>query len=158
MLKATAHHPCQIKTPSPLCVPVNPDEVPYVVIPTSVPRTNPPIEAGAFRRLSGLAIGDYGVVIVGDRIVPVIIADGGPAYKIGEGSTALLKALSEDGKPHTISSEATFVLFPRTWLPAATLNADTLPVDLKARGQACFEELMGSASSTAACHQIASSP
>lgn len=158
MLKATAHHPCQIRTPSALCVPVNPDETPYVVIPTSAPRTKPPIEAGAFRRLSGVSIGDYGVVIVGDKIVPVIIADGGPAYKIGEGSTALLKALSTDGQPHTISSGVTFVLFPRTRLPAADLNADTLPGDLKGRALDCFAALTGAAASIASCHQPAASP
>ena len=147
-LLATKHHPCLISKVGKFCVPVNPDEIPYVVIPTSVPamkwaKPTPKIDAGAFRRLTGVNFGDYGVVILADTVVPVIVADGGPAYKAGEGSTALLKALSADGKPRAISSGVTFVLFPRTRIDPAKLNADHLAASVAEAGQACFSALTG---------------
>ena len=152
MLQATPRHPCQVTTASRLCVPVDPDEIPYVVIPTSAPPKTA-IDGAKFRALSKVGIGDYGVVMAGGKIVPVIVADGGPAYKIGEGSTALLKALSAAGKPHTIGSGVTFVLFPKTRKPVGSLNADTLATDLKAVAQSCFDALTKASPSPGQCAQ-----
>ena len=63
------------------------------------------------------------MAIANGKTVPVIVADGGPANKIGEGSTALLQALSADGKPRTIATGVTVLLFPRS---AERLTVDTL--------------------------------
>jgi hypothetical protein len=55
-------------------VPVDADAVPYVVI----PEAGPPDVAGEFTRLTGVKVGDFGVVIANGRTVPVIVADTGP--------------------------------------------------------------------------------
>lgn len=136
MLDPTARHPCVIPTPTRTrCVPVNADEIPYAVIPVAAP---PGIDAGEFRRRTGLDFGDYGVVIANGRTIPVIVADGGPAYKIGEGSTALLRALSRDGRPRTIGSGVTFILFPGSRDPRSSLSPDTLARDVRSKGTALF--------------------
>lgn len=136
MLNPTPGHPC-VNPPFPRapCVPVNADEIPYVVIPIAAP---PGIDGGEFRQRSGLDFGDYGVVIANGRTIPVIIADGGPAYKIGEGSTALLRALASDGRPHTIGSGVTFILFPGSRDPRATLSPDSLAQRVRDRGTELF--------------------
>jgi hypothetical protein len=134
MLDPTPTHPCVIGTRT-SCVPVNADEIPYVVIPAGAP---PGIDGGEFRRRTGLNFGDYGVVIANGRTIPVIVADGGPAYKIGEGSTALLRALASDGRPHTIGSGVTFILFPGSRDPRSSLSPDTLERRARERGSALF--------------------
>jgi hypothetical protein len=61
------------------------DTVPYVVIP----------QGGEFSRLTGIQIGDIGVVLDGSKVVPVLVADRGPANKIGEGSIGLFEAIGD---------------------------------------------------------------
>ena len=39
-------------------------------------------------------VGDYAVVIFGDKIYPAIVGDGGPTFKVGEGSLRLAKELN----------------------------------------------------------------
>jgi hypothetical protein len=137
MLDPTPRHPCVIPASGRAsCVPVNADEIPYVVLPVAAP---PGIDAREFRRLSGLDFGDYGVVIANGRTMPVIVADGGPAYKIGEGSTALLSALSSDGRPRTIASGVTFILFPGSRDPRSSLSPDNLTQHVKDKGSALFD-------------------
>ena len=138
MLPATQAHPCIVGT-SGHCVPVDADTVPYVVIPGSAPSG---IDAGAFAAKSGRAVGDYGVVIANGRIVSVVIADQGPAYKIGEGSAALLKQLSSDDKPHTRSAGVTFIGFPNTHVAASTLSPDTFRAEVLAKGCAEYRKLV----------------
>jgi hypothetical protein len=117
MLKSTTQHPCLVAHASAsACVPVDADTVPYVVIPAAAPRG---IEAHAFTRLSRVGVGDYGVVVIAGKVVPVIVGDEGPAYKIGEGSTALLRAISSDGSVHTYGAHVTFVLFPGSSDPSS---------------------------------------
>jgi hypothetical protein len=135
MLNPTAAHPCVIHTASARqCVPVNAEEIPYAVIPVAAP---PGIDGGEFRRRSGVGLGDYGVVIANGRVVPVIVADGGPAYKIGEGSTALLHALASAGHP-TIASGVTYILFPGSRDPLASLSPDTLAAHVRQKGGALY--------------------
>jgi len=95
MLPATAAHPCVLRNePANRCVPVDSDRVPYVVLPLSGPRGAP---ASAFRDATGIRVGDVGVVIrEGHPAVPVIVADTGPFYKVGEGSMALHRALGNE--------------------------------------------------------------
>ncbi|WP_174286869.1 glycoside hydrolase family 75 protein [Sphingomonas bacterium] len=70
-------------------VPVDAGTIPYVVIPQAGPKA----VRGEFERLTGVGIGDFGVVIANGRTVPVIVADTGPYAKLGEGSLALHQAL-----------------------------------------------------------------
>ncbi len=75
---------------------VNPDEFPYVVIPTSGLKNITGNRSDAigreFRKLTGLARGDMGVVIYGDKWTPVFIADGGPFHAAGERFDARLRS------------------------------------------------------------------
>lgn len=104
-------------------VPVDADAIPYVVI----PEAGPGDAAGEFSRLTGVHIGDFGVVVTRTKVVPVIVADTGPYSKIGEGSLALHRALGneqckakdengacsrvdEDGQG--LPSDVTTILFP----------------------------------------------
>ena len=70
-------------------VPVDAETIPYVVIPWAGPS---PVR-GEFARLTGVGVGDFGVVIANGRTIPVIVADTGPFAKLGEGSLALHAAL-----------------------------------------------------------------
>lgn len=73
-------------------VPIDADRIPYVVI----PEAGPSDVQGEFHRLTGVGVGDFGVVIANGRIVPVIVADTGPYSKLGEGSIALHRALGRE--------------------------------------------------------------
>lgn len=72
---------------------VDPDNVPYIVIPTTDLAGRSDRE---FRRLTGVEIGDLGIVIYGDVVVPVFVADGGPHNKLGEGSSRLHELIGAD--------------------------------------------------------------
>lgn len=138
MLNPTASVPCPDAAGTrPPCVPVDADRIAYVAIPAAGPASIRPRE---FRDKTGVGFGDFGVVLANGKVVPVIVADGGPANKIGEGSTALLKALSSDGKTRTIASGVTFVLFPRT---AEKLTVDTIEQRVRFRGTELYRQLTG---------------
>jgi hypothetical protein len=104
-------------------VPVDADAIPYVVI----PEAGPADVAGEFTRLTGIHVGDFGVVIANGRTVPVIVADTGPFSKLGEGSLALHRALGHeqcigrrgeeacarvDDEGQSITADVTTILFP----------------------------------------------
>lgn len=48
-----------------------------------------------FRRLTGVQIGDLGIVVYGDAVIPVFVADGGPHNKLGEGSSRVHELIGE---------------------------------------------------------------
>jgi hypothetical protein len=138
MLGASADSPCVISNPSGKeCIPLNADLILYVVIPAAAPHG---IEPNAFSRLAKVKLGDYGVVIANGKVVPVIVGDEGPAYKIGEGSTGLLRALSNDGKVHTYSSDVNFLLFPGTADPRGSLSVQALPGVIATKGNALYSQ------------------
>jgi hypothetical protein len=104
---------------------VDADVIPYVVIPEAGPRD----VRGEFTRLTGVHVGDFGVVIAKGRVVPVIVADTGPFGKLGEGSLALHRALGRElcvkrgsagactrmvDAMESIGGRVTTVLFPGT--------------------------------------------
>ena len=140
MLNPTASVPCpRAAGTHPPCVPVDADKIPYVAIPAAGSAALRPRE---FRDKTGVGFGDFGVVIANGKVIPVIVADGGPANKIGEGSTALLKALSSDGKARTIASGVFFVLFPHT---GERLTVDTIEARVRTRGAELYGQLTGDA-------------
>lgn len=119
-------------------VPVDADAIAYVVI----PEAGPSDVRGEFTRLTGVGVGDFGVVIAGGRIVPVIVADTGPFAKLGEGSLALHRALGRElcversaaacrrmvEPMESIDGNVTTILFPGTArdnLTPATIGAVT---------------------------------
>lgn len=104
---------------------VDADVIPYVVIPEAGPND----VRGEFTRLTGVRVGDFGVVIANGRVVPVIVADTGPFGKLGEGSLALHRALGRElcvkrddtractwvvDAMESIGGRVTTVLFPGT--------------------------------------------
>ena len=105
------------------------DKYPYVAIPIARPDGS---SDPKFREKTGVGKGDLGVVIFRDKVVPVFIADGGPHNKLGEGSTALLKAIGEDRclqwsdghceRVHDVSVQGgvLFFLFPNSAIPDLT--------------------------------------
>jgi hypothetical protein len=99
-----------------------------------------------FKALSRVAIGDYGVVIANGKSVSVVVADSGPAYKMGEGSTALLQKLSEDGKARTISANVTYIMFPNTRDPRNSLSPDTFEGVVSKKGCEYYGKLLGAQS------------
>ena len=72
---------------------VDPDNYPYIVIPTTNVVKG---EDREFRNKTRVDIGDLGIVVYKNKIVPVFVADGGPHNKLGEGSSSLHKLIGED--------------------------------------------------------------
>ena len=80
--------------------PLDADTVPWVVIPYNGPPADPARPgvnlSTEFMQRTGLRLGDVGVVVLGTRVVPVIVGNGGPFNKLGEGSLALHRALGHE--------------------------------------------------------------
>ncbi len=106
-------------------VPVDAERIAYVVIPYA----GPAAVKGEFTKLTGVDVGDFGVVIANGRVVPVIVADTGPYAKLGEGSLSLHEALGRnlcvergaDGacrqvvdEMESITGDVTTILFPKS--------------------------------------------
>lgn len=76
---------------------VDPDRIPYIVIPTSGVRKVSGTRAGALGRMfsdkTGIGLGDMGVAVYRDRWTPVLVGDGGPFMRLGEGSSRVFEAL-----------------------------------------------------------------
>lgn len=139
MLAPTATHPCPKATRAQggHCLPVDAEAIPYVVIPDSAPKG---MAAHEFKRITGVGIGDLAVVVLGGKVVPALVADTGPAYKIGEGSRALLARLSDDGKARPISRGVVVIAFPgsrSTFHPAA----DSLAADVEREAMNLYHAL-----------------
>ncbi len=63
------------------------------------------------------AMGDYAVVIHGDKILPAICGDYGPSIKMGEASLKIAKAINEKATPYIRGEEGlkvTYLIFPGT--------------------------------------------
>ena len=83
---------------------------PFVVIPGFIPR---------HRRNTPFApqIGDYAVVVYGNRLFPAIIGDNGPTYKAGEGSLRLCKEMNPKATVYSRPESdltVTYLYFPGT--------------------------------------------
>jgi hypothetical protein len=76
---------------------------PYIVIP------------GGFTKVEGAKVGDYAVVIHGDKMFPALVGDVGPADKAGEASLRIAKEISGSANPmnRPVSDlKATYLIFP----------------------------------------------
>lgn len=61
------------------------------------------------------SIGDYGVIIYGDKLYPAIAGDAGPSWKFGEASLRMAKELNEKATPYNrpVSDlHVTYLIFP----------------------------------------------
>lgn len=108
---------------------VDSNEVPFAVIPGSWQGV------GAF---AGPKLGDYGVAYrkSNGKFASFVVADTGPASKLGEGSVALVKALGHDpfvtryGKRRAFSGiggrDVVYVIFPGTANPLDRLNPENI--------------------------------
>jgi hypothetical protein len=61
-----------------------------------IPAAGPDPYRGEFTRLTGVGVGDFGVVIKDGIVAAVIVGDTGPYNKLGEGSLALHRALGRE--------------------------------------------------------------
>ncbi|ATC32123.1 hypothetical protein CA606_07025 [Caulobacter vibrioides] len=131
--------------------PVSSDFVPYVVMPVAGPTS---ALAQEFRSLTGLKMGDFGVVLTKTDVIPVILADGGPFPKLGEGSIALHRHLGRElcktkdaqGRCTSIvrplsSAAGPFVtvLFPGSRIPG--LKAEEVEAVTKREGLRLWEQV-----------------
>jgi hypothetical protein len=120
-----------------------------VVIPIAGPNTR---DSQEFRDKTGINKGDLGIVVYKDKIVPVFVADGGPYNKLGEGSSALFKALGEDRcrlwradghceryRDFSIPGSVLFFLFPNSKLD--DINPENALDRIRSEALKRFEEL-----------------
>ncbi len=60
-------------------------------------------------------VGDYAVVIHGEKIYPAIVGDGGPAFKVGEASLRMAKEINSRSSPYSRPESdlvVTYLAFP----------------------------------------------
>jgi hypothetical protein len=60
-------------------------------------------------------VGDYAVVIHGEKIFPCIVGDGGPTFKVGEASLRMAKEINKNANPYSspVSDlSVSYVVFP----------------------------------------------
>lgn len=83
-------------------------------------------------------VGDYAVVIYGEKIYPCIVGDGGPTFKVGEASLRLAKEINERASPYSrpVSDlTVSYVVFPNSREKVAG------PPDYEVWRQKCHELL-----------------
>jgi hypothetical protein len=59
--------------------------------------------------------GDYAVVIYGKKLYPAIVGDGGPSFKVGEGSLRMAREINAQASPYSrpVSDlKVSYVIFP----------------------------------------------
>lgn len=81
---------------------------PFIVIPLSLLGRRDENEFGP-------AIGDYAVVIHGDKLYPAIAGDAGPTYKFGEASLRIAKEINPKASPYNRPESdlvVTYLIFP----------------------------------------------
>lgn len=127
---------------------VDSDKYPFIVIPIAGLK----MADKEFRNKTGINKGDLGIVVYKDKVVPVFVADGGPHNKLGEGSSALFKALGEDRCLHwredshcakyrdvSIPDKVLFFIFPKSKLADITPNNALEKIKMEATKR--FEKL-----------------
>lgn len=79
---------------------------PFIVIPVSLLTSNDPFAP---------KVGDFAVVIHGEKIYPSFVGDGGPTFKVGEASLRMARELNPKSSPYSrpISDlKVSYVVFP----------------------------------------------
>jgi len=105
------------------------DYDPFIVIPVDVLTSNDEFSPN---------VGDYAVVVYGERLFPAIVGDGGPTFKVGESSLRLAKELNPKSSSYSrpVSDlKVSYVVFP------GSREAERVPPDYEKWRQRCFELL-----------------
>jgi len=68
---------------------------PFIVIPVSIISANANSDPFAPR------VGDYAVVVHGDKVYPAIVGDGGPTFKVGEASLRMAREINTRSSPYS---------------------------------------------------------
>lgn len=106
------------------------DHDPFIVIPVTI--------LGGKNDPFAPKVGDFAVVAHGDKLYPAVVGDGGPTYKVGEGSLRLAKAVNPQATPfrRPVSDlKVSYLVFP------GTADADRGPPDYAKWRQRCHELL-----------------
>ena len=105
------------------------DYDPFIVIPVNILNSN---DAFAPK------VGDYSVILYGEKIYPAIVGDGGPTYKVGEASLRIAREVNPKSSPYSrpVSDlKISYIVFP------GSREAERGPPDYEKWRQRCFELL-----------------
>ncbi len=105
------------------------DYDPFIVIPVNILGSN---DAFAPK------VGDYAVILYGDKIYPSIVGDGGPTYKVGEASLRVAREVNPKSSSYSrpVSDlKISYIVFP------GSRDAERGPPDYEKWRQRCFELL-----------------
>ncbi|MEO8617305.1 MAG: glycoside hydrolase family 75 protein [Luteolibacter sp.] len=105
------------------------DYDPFIVIPVNILGSN---DAFAPK------VGDYAVILYGEKIYPAIVGDGGPTYKVGEASLRVAREVNPKSNPYNrpVSDlKISYIVFP------GSREAERGPPDYEKWRQRCFELL-----------------
>ncbi len=98
-LKETTYKWPGVRDVSSRAAQIDPDRIPFVVMPTAGLRALTGSASGElgreFANKTSLRMGDMGVVVYRDKWTPVIIGDGGPFMRLGEGSSRVFEAIGQ---------------------------------------------------------------
>lgn len=107
------------------------DHDPFVVVPIDILGANDAFSPNA---------GDYAVVVYGKKVYPAIVGDGGPTFKVGEGSLRLARELNPKANSYNrpVSDlKVTYLIFP------GSRDAERSAPDYEKWRQRCHELLAG---------------
>lgn len=102
---------------------------PFIVIPVNILGSKDPFAP---------KVGDYSVVLYGDKLYPCIVGDGGPSYKVGEASLRIAQELNSKSNPYSrpVSDlKISYIVFP------GSRDAERGPPDYEKWRQHCYELL-----------------
>ncbi len=102
---------------------------PFIVIPVNILVSNDPFAP---------KVGDYAVVVYGKKIYPAIVGDGGPTFKVGEGSLRLARELNGKASPYNrpVSDlKVSYLVF------TGSRDAERAPPDYEKWRQRCHDLL-----------------
>ena len=105
------------------------DYDPFIVIPVSILGSSDPFAP---------KVGDYTVILYGDKIYPAIVGDGGPTFKVGEASLRIAHELNPKSSSYSrpVSDlKVSYIIFP------GSRDADRGPPDYEKWRQRCHDLL-----------------
>ncbi|MGL4401976.1 MAG: glycoside hydrolase family 75 protein [Luteolibacter sp.] len=105
------------------------DYDPFIVIPIDILASSEPYAPN---------VGDYAVVVHGEKIFPAIVGDGGPTFKVGESSLRMAREINPKASPYSrpVSDlKVTYLVFP------GSRDAERGPPDYEKWRQRCHEIL-----------------
>ncbi len=91
-----------------------------------------------FGKNSAINHGDYALVVYGDRVIPTMVAEAGPTYKIGEASLRLAWKINKEASGKQRAADAfsvSYVVFPGT-RKATRSEPDLAEINQKVRSLA----------------------